>query len=115
MENLKELNTINELNNAIEESNQRPVLLFKHSITCPISSRAFDQFNSYLTQADPRVSYNLIIVQIDREVSDKIVTRLGVEHESPQAILIRNGREVWNESHRGITVSSLDAAIKNVG
>ena len=115
MENLEELNTINELDNAIEESHQRPVLLFKHSIYCGISERAFEQFNSYLTNADPRVSYKLIIVQTDREVSDEIATRFQIEHESPQAILIRNGREVWSESHRAITVSSLNDAIKNVG
>jgi bacillithiol system protein YtxJ len=110
---LNQLHTIEALQQALEESKSRPVLLFKHSNACPISSRAFHQFQTYLESADPNVAYHLITVQTDRPVSNEVETRLGILHESPQAILIRNGREIWSASHSGITVSSLQNAIQN--
>jgi monothiol bacilliredoxin len=114
MDNLKELRTIEELSLTLEQSSERPVLLFKHSLTCPISARAFNEFKSYLEQADSRVSYNLITVQTARMVSNEVAARLNVEHESPQAILVQNGREVWSASHFAINVSALAQAIRSI-
>ena len=113
MDNLEELKSIQELDHALDESRERPVLLFKHSLTCPLSSRAFSELRSYLHNADSRVSYKLIIVQSAREVSDEAASRLRLEHQSPQAILVRNGRELWNASHYEITAEALDQAIRN--
>lgn len=110
----KELHTIEDLNQALSESGGQPVLFFKHSLTCPISSRAFSEFNSYLETADPAVSYNLITVQTAPKVSAEAASRLEIEHESPQAILVSNGRQVWNASHFGITASSIDQAIRSI-
>jgi bacillithiol system protein YtxJ len=109
---LNPLHTIEAFQEALEESKTHPVLLFKHSNACPISSRAFHQFQTYLESADPNVTYHLITVQTDRPVSNEVESRLGILHESPQAILIRDGREIWNASHSGITVSSLQDAIQ---
>lgn len=109
---LNELHSIAALHQAIEESKTRPILIFKHSTSCPISLRAFRQFQSYLETANPNVTYNLITVQTDRPVSNEVTVKLGVQHETPQAILVRDGREIWNASHFNITVSSLEAAIE---
>jgi bacillithiol system protein YtxJ len=113
IENLKEIRSIDELNQALEESNERPVLLFKHSLTCPISARAFREFQSYLEQSGNRVSANLITVQTARSVSNETAARLNLQHHSPQAILVRNGREMWNASHFAITTAALLDAIRN--
>ena len=113
MDGLEELENIQQLDHALEESRERPVLLFKHSLTCPISTRAFRELQTYLDNADPRISYKLITVQTARAVSDEAASRLRLEHESPQAILVRNGRELWNASHSDITAESLDQAIRN--
>lgn len=109
---LEELNSIQELDRALDESRERPVLLFKHSLTCPISTHAFEELKTYLQSADPRPSYKLITVQRARLVSNEVASRLRIGHQSPQAILIRNGREVWNASHYKITSSSIDQAIQ---
>ena len=114
MDNLKELRTIEELSLTLEQSSEKPVLLFKHSLTCPISARAFSEFRAYLERADSRVSYRLIKVQTARAVSNEVAARLNLEHQSPQAILVRNGREVWNASHFAINVSALAQAIGSI-
>ena len=113
-DNLEELHNIEELEVALAESNARPVLVFKHSLTCPISTRAFTELHSYLNRADSRLSYKLITVQTARSVSNEIASRLKLEHETPQAILIRNGRDVWNASHSEVTASALEEAIRNL-
>jgi bacillithiol system protein YtxJ len=110
-ETLNELKSIEDLNRALDESQARPVLLFKHSLTCPISARAYREFQSHLEEAGPQVSYHLITVQTARAVSNEVATRLRVEHHSPQAILVREGREVWNASHFEITASGLATVI----
>jgi monothiol bacilliredoxin len=112
--NLNELKTIDDLDRALEESHKRPVLVFKHSNTCPISTRAFRELESYLSHADSRAGYNLVVVQTSRPVSNEIVARLGIDHESPQAILVNEGQEVWSASHMSITADALGRAIDSV-
>ena len=111
---LEELFTIEELDQALSESADQPLLLFKHSNSCSISSRAFSEFESYLEQADPQVSYKLITVQTARNVSNQAASRLRIEHETPQVILISGGRVIWNASHSAVTSSSIDEAIRGI-
>ncbi|HEY9232698.1 MAG TPA: bacillithiol system redox-active protein YtxJ [Blastocatellia bacterium] len=111
-ETLNELQSIEAFNRALEASRQRPVLLFKHSLTCPISARAYRELQSYLENAESRVSYHLITVQTARAVSNEAAARLRVTHQSPQAILVRDGREVWNASHFDITAARLEEVIE---
>ncbi|MEW6128275.1 MAG: bacillithiol system redox-active protein YtxJ [Acidobacteriota bacterium] len=110
---VKELHTLEELEQTFEESKTHPVLLFKHSNACPISSRAFREFKTYLENPDESVSYKLIIVQTARPVSNAIESRLNILHESPQAILVKNGKGIWNASHGAITASRLAETIQS--
>lgn len=109
---VKELVTLEELEQTLEESKHHPVLLFKHSNACPISSRAFREFKSYLEHADQSVSYKLVVVQHARPVSNEIESRLNILHESPQAILVKDGHGVWNASHGAITATKLAETIQ---
>ena len=114
VQDLEELNSIQELERVLDESRERPVLLFKHSLTCSISTRALNELQTYLSNRDPRICYKLITVQTARSVSDEAALRLNLEHETPQAILVRDGRELWNASHYDITAAALDRAIREL-
>ena len=94
------------LDEMTERSKERAVVLFKHSLTCPISSRAYDQ----MTEFPGDVA--LIEVQRARELSREVERRLGVAHESPQVIVLRNGQVVWNASHFDITADAVSAAVR---
>jgi bacillithiol system protein YtxJ len=111
---LNELSTVEELERALSESTEHPVLLFKHSLTCPISSHAYQEFQTYLEAPDSRVGYNLITVQTAREVSGSAAEKLGVTHQSPQAILVHKGQSVWVASHYAITSDSIQEAIQSL-
>ena len=112
MPNLTPLHDIQALDAAIAESRERPVLLFKHSRHCGTSFEALDQLHAHLERAEPgSAAYKMITVQTHRPVSDAVSQRFGIRHETPQAILLRDGRAIWNASHFRITASQLDQAV----
>jgi bacillithiol system protein YtxJ len=109
MKNLMPLQDVDGLEQAIVESQERPVLLFKHSRYCGVSCEAMDELQSHIdARFDGTVAYKVITVQTHRNVSDAVAQRLGIRHETPQAILLRDGKAVWNASHFRITASQLD-------
>lgn len=85
-------------------SNDRPVILFKHSLTCPISSAAYQEMERLTHEV------SLIVMQRSRDTSDEIERRTGIRHESPQVIIVRNGAAVWNASHGSITAKAVERA-----
>jgi bacillithiol system protein YtxJ len=93
----------------LERSKSDPVLIFKHSTQCPISAHAYNEFTNF-AESTPRITCGLILVIENRNVSSLIASRLGVRHESPQAILIRDRKAEWNSSHWRITAEALRAA-----
>lgn len=97
---------------AIEESRVRPVLLFKHSRTCGISCEALDEIHDHAGRSGAGASYRMITVQSHRDVSEHAATRLGIRHQTPQAILLKGGRPVWNASHFRITAATLANVIE---
>lgn len=107
MKTLQPLADIAALDAAIAESSQRPVLLFKHSRTCGISCEAFDELHAHMAEHPDGAAYKLITVQSHRSVAEEVTSRLGIRHESPQAIVIRNGDVVWHGSHFRITAEQL--------
>jgi bacillithiol system protein YtxJ len=89
-----------------DRSNERPVVIFKHSLTCPISAAAYEQMSEFAGEVA------LVEVQRARELSAEIENRLGVNHESPQVIVLRNGQVVWDASHFKITADSVAEAVR---
>ena len=112
MKNLTPLNDVQSLDAAIAESRERPVLLFKHSRYCGVSCEALDELQSHIdAQTKSSVAYKVITVQTHRPVSDAVAQRLGLRHETPQAILLRDGKVIWNASHFRITATQLEQAL----
>lgn len=89
-----------------ERSRERPMVIFKHSLTCPISSAAYEQ----MTRFDGEVT--LIEVQVARQLSNEIEIKLGVRHESPQVIILNKGQVAWNASHFKITAEAVADAVR---
>jgi bacillithiol system protein YtxJ len=108
------LRAVDELDRALDESHTRPVLLFKHSYSCGVSAEALDELRAHIEE-QPEVSaaqYAMVTVQTHREVSNTITQRLGVRHETPQAILVRDGRAVWTASHFRVNAAEIRKAFE---
>ena len=95
-----------ELQSLFSLSHERAVVLFKHSLTCPISSAAYQEMQGF--EGD----VGMIVVQRARDVSREVENLTGIRHESPQAIILRNGRAVWNASHWRVTRSAVEEAVR---
>ena len=90
-------------------SKELPVVIFKHSLTCSISAAAYEQMAKFESEV------TLVEVQRARELSGEIEHRLGVAHESPQVIVLRDGEVVWNASHFRITSDVVAEAVRQAG
>jgi bacillithiol system protein YtxJ len=105
---------LEELDRLILESRTRPLLLFKHSFTCGTSLEALDELVSHLNDARPTdAQYAMVTVQTHRDVSNAVAKRFGVRHETPQALLVRDGQVVWSATHFGVTARAVEEAIKS--
>jgi thioredoxin 1 len=87
-----------------------PTLLFKHSATCSISIGVKREYDAFV-RAHPDVPARLLVVQNERPLSNALAEVLRVQHESPQALLVRQGQVLWHASHHRITASRIADAI----
>jgi bacillithiol system protein YtxJ len=110
---LTPLEHVDELHRLIAESQSRPVLLFKHSYTCGVSMEALDELVAHMNEGAGAAQYAMVTVQTHRAVSNAVAQKLGVRHETPQALLIRDGRVVWSASHFRVTAAAVNDAIRN--
>jgi bacillithiol system protein YtxJ len=88
----------------LRRSNERPVIIFKHSIACPISAAAYREMARIEDVA-------LVEVQYARELSREIERRTGILHESPQVLVIRHGKVVWEATHWQVKASQVAEAV----
>lgn len=93
-------------------SNTKPVLIFKHSTRCGISSMALNRLERKWreTNIDP---YFLDLLS-NRDLSNEIAKVFGVMHQSPQAILVSGGEVVYHESHTGIDFDEINSIAKDL-
>ena len=106
--NWTELTDVLQLQEIEAISNEKPVVIFKHSTRCSISRMALKQFEREYDLSDTVDAYFLDLIA-HRDVSNQIAQKFNVYHESPQLILIKNGKAVYDVSH-----SDIDAvALKN--
>lgn len=100
----KNIHTIEEFQAILEKSSA--FLFFKNSTTCPISSKAFAEFDAFTNQYQNIPAYYLHVQQ-SRELSNYIAEAFQVKHESPQILYFTNKEVVWHTSHWHITEKSL--------
>jgi bacillithiol system protein YtxJ len=108
-----ELNDVAQLDALDATSADRPVLIFKHSTRCSISSAALGRLERAWSVHDDakHVVYFLDLLRF-RSISDAIEQRYGVQHESPQSLVIRNGKCVDVSAHFGITYADATGAME---
>ena len=98
-----------------EESEEKPVLIFKHSTRCSISSMAIDRLARSWNDAevDNQQPYYLDLIAY-RNISNQIEEMFQVPHQSPQVLIIKNGRCVYENSHMGINYNDIKNQLAKV-
>lgn len=100
------LTNVDDLNQVVTESAGKPVLIFKHSTRCSISRMVLKQFENEFDLQDKITPYFLDLLN-HRDVSNEIATKFDVYHQSPQLIVIQDGKSIYDASHDSIDAQSL--------
>ena len=101
------LNAMEQFDEIDEISHTKPVVLFKHSTRCIISRTVLKQFDTEFQFTEDKIAWYLLDLLNYRDLSNEIANRYNVVHQSPQIVVIRNGKAVFNESHDSISVEDL--------
>ena len=108
-----EICDIEGLDACVEASASTPVLLLKHSTVCPTSSAAYQRVAAYI-EAEGSAAPPCYLVKVieSRPVSSAAAERFGVQHQSPQMLLITSGDCRWDASHGAIDAPAIRAALE---
>jgi bacillithiol system protein YtxJ len=109
----KKIHSEQALEEALALSASKPVLLFKHSNRCSVSSMVLYRLEREWTENNPPFEPYFIDVINDRPVSNEVAQFFGVRHESPQALLIESNVCVYHASHTAISYRHLSEAIRS--
>lgn len=100
----KELNNIEDLETALKASHEQPVALFKHSTRCSVSLMAKKSIERFW---DLDIDAYYLDLIVHRDVSNSIAEQLEVHHQSPQMVLVKDGKAIYNASHGSIDVDAM--------
>ena len=107
----KVLDQLDQLDQIVKDSFQKPVVLFKHSISCGISGMSKHQLESDWDFTEEDLDFYYLDLINHRPVSNKIASLFDVIHQSPQIIVVKDGKAVFNTSHHQISVQGIRQAI----
>lgn len=100
------LTNLGQLNEIIALSNEKPIVIFKHSTRCSVSRFTLKQFENEFDLKEEIDTYFLDLLEY-RAISNEIASRFNVFHQSPQLLLIKNGQSVYDVSHDAIDAEEL--------
>src|SRR3954454_1954883 len=99
------LDSINQLEDI--KAHSKPILIFKHSTRCPVSSMAKRniELEAVLLPEDVQ-TYFLDLIKF-RDLSNQVSELWKIKHESPQVLLIYNQECIYNSSHNEINIADI--------
>lgn len=102
-----EIQTEQDYQNAIESSLENTVVIFKHSIKCMISKTVLRNFEREISAKEnlDKIKFYYLDLINHRDISNKIAEKLGVIHQSPQIIIIKDKKAIKNASHENINLN----------
>ena len=103
VDGIRSLASAAELDEALEAET---AVLYKYSNACWLSSMAWRQIRRFAKKC-PEVPIYRVNVTEQRDLSDEIESRVGIRHESPQVIVLKDGEPVWHASHMRVRLSAL--------
>ena len=104
-----DLKNADQLTEIKELSKTRAQVIFKHSTRCSISSMAKSRLERNLQPVS--TDFYFLDIFMFRSLSNKIAEDFDVYHESPQVLLIKNTKCVYEESHSGIQMADIEEQI----
>lgn len=101
---MNKLDTLEQFEEVVEKGES--FTLLKHSVTCPISHAAYEEYVKF-AEENPNQNCYYLTVQDARPLSNYIAEKFQIRHESPQAFFVANKEVTWHASHWKITYDTL--------
>lgn len=102
---------LQQLEDIVTHSYEKIVLIFKHSTRCSISRFALQDFEREFNYSKEKIEcYYLDLISF-RDISNEIARKFEVEHQSPQIIILKNGKAIYSASHESINTGILERFI----
>lgn len=103
------LTAISQLTDLLSISENQPVLIFKHSTRCSVSSAALDRVERKWNDATDTATVQPWFLDLiaHRDISNQIANDYEVEHQSPQILLIHNRNCVYAATHYDINYADI--------
>lgn len=80
-------------------------IIYKHSPRCMTSLMAYRQLKSEVNAAvDVEIPIYIVDVIQNRKESMAIADSFGIEHESPQILVVKNGACIYDASHEDVSL-----------
>lgn len=113
--NWEQLTSEEQLSEIDSVSYTTPVLIFKHSTRCSISAAALNRLERKweVAKAGNLTTYFLDLIA-NRNISNAIAERYEVMHQSPQVLIIVNGKSVYDNSHLGISFDDIAETVSDL-
>ncbi|MEY4875999.1 MAG: hypothetical protein RL708_1148 [Bacteroidota bacterium] len=109
--NWLQLTDENQLDSIIKESFNKPQILFKHSTRCSISRMALSKTERNWSFSSEQISPFYLDLLEHKNISNEIANRFKVEHQSPQMLLIKDGKCVFTSTHNDIDIRDVEPLI----
>ena len=106
--NWQQLTDENQLDSIIQESFKIPQILFKHSTRCSISRMALSKTERNWNFTSEQITPFYLDLLVHRNISNEIANRFNIEHQSPQMLLIKDGKCIFSSTHNDINPSDLN-------
>lgn len=107
MNNWNNITTEKDFDNILAKSEKHTQIIFKDSITCGISAHAKERLQDGFAIIEGKADFNYLDLLAYRSISNLIAEKLGVTHQSPQIIIIKNKEVVHTSSHHAIDPKSM--------
>ncbi len=112
--NWTKLDSADKIEGIKEQSRSQPILIFKHSTSCSISSMALNRLERDWNSDDMKNMgvYFLDLIK-NRDVSNSIASAFDIPHQSPQVLIIKEGKCIYDNSHMGISYREISQQLAN--
>jgi bacillithiol system protein YtxJ len=105
------LNSEEQLRQLNDDSSEKPQIIYKHSTRCSISTIVKNRIDR--NNPPEGVDFYFLDIINHRQISNKIANDYDIHHESPQLLIIRDGKCIYDESHTSIHMDEVESVLNN--
>lgn len=107
------ITSLEQLREIMENTKQKPALFYKHSSRCEVCTMVLNNFRAEWGKSDGLCTLYFVDLLANRDVSNEIERVTGVQHQSPQVIVLNEDKIMYTATHSSISIDAIDLTLNN--